>query len=134
MPTELELQREVTLAFIAADSIVISLVPHARVRQPSGGFKLMPPVFPAGPRAGQTMRLIPMSHTTRPATSSSASAGVDGGQQRRHEFTLLAAWDAFMAVGDQWEDVNGVLWVIDEILPPNNYEKKALITRYTGGA
>lgn len=121
MTSEIRIQRKNTHAFILADPTQISLTPKTEASLPSGGTQ----VVDGAPRTTQTFRLIPMSHTERPQRSGSA-----GGQQKRHDFTLLGEWDASMEPGDWWEDERGERWMVDEMVPHNGYETRGLVTAY----
>jgi hypothetical protein len=120
---EIIMQRELTHWYIMQDPSDISLIPKVEVKLPSGGVQLIDET----PRAVQTFKLIPMSHTERPDHGFSATfAGV----QRKYDFTLLGEWDAIIGKNDYWTDVDGQKWVVDSLLPYNGYQQKAMIMSY----
>jgi hypothetical protein len=123
---ELAVQRELTAAFIAANSVSLILIPQIEVVLPSGGVRL----DDGSPRAEQTFRLIPMSHTDRPVRSQAGGTSTDEGVQRRYDYTLLGVWNSQMAENDWWVDDNDQKWVIDSIISFNGYERKAMITAF----
>lgn len=123
---ELALQRQNTLAFIAADPVVLALTPRADVALPSGGTT----TEDQAPRALQTFRLIPQNSTTPSARSSSGRGGSDTSVTRKFPFVLLGAHDAVFAVHDWWEDGQGRRWMIDQIHPSPPYERRALVTQW----
>lgn len=125
--SELDFNRQVTLDFINADPVEIALIPRAETALPSGGTSHTD----LAPRAIQRFRLIPMSHTEHPVVSLLATGG-QSGVTRRHDFTLLGAWDAVMAKNDWWWDLTGARWTIDAMVPDNGYQRKALVIAFRG--
>lgn len=123
---ELRMQRRNTQAFIEASPVDIALVPSVEQRRPSGAIAVTSGV----PRPVQRFRLIPMSHTERPVTSSSGAGADAGGVQRKHDLTLLGNWDSEMAAGDYWYDENDQKYIVDEVIPFNGYERKGLVMSY----
>jgi hypothetical protein len=128
LSTEEAINRELTRQFISFAPVQIELIPYVSTRLPSGGKALAA----QDPRPMQTFRLIPMSHTERPRTSTSAAAAADEGKQRRYEYTLLGEWNSEMAVNDRWVTPEGQTLVIAAIVSFNGYERKGLITSYGG--
>lgn len=124
LTAEIRIQRKNTHHFITADPTTLSLTPKVETQTGAGGTA----IADGAPRAAQTFRLIPMSHTERPRRSSAATAGTASGQQRRHDFTLLGEWNAAMEPGDWWEDERGERWIVDEMVPHNGYETRGLVT------
>lgn len=123
---ELEIQRALTVEFIAANAVSLILTPQIEMLLPSGGVILND----GAPRVAQTLRLIPMSHTTRPVTASAGGTSADSGVQRRYDFTLLGAWNAQMAANDWWIDDDDQKWVIDSMQSFNGYEQKGMVTSF----
>ena len=119
---EIGIQRNLTHWFILQDPTTISLTPMADVATPDGGRRRAP----GTPRPAQTFKLIQMSHTERPTTSTTEDDGVT----REHDFTLLGEYDAIADVGDTWEDHEGQIWVVDSLVPYNDYEVKAMVNSY----
>lgn len=126
---ELAYQRRNTLAFIEADPVDLALIPATEVRTPSGGVLYAEAVA----RPVQRFRLIPMSHTERPERSSFTTGG-SAGVTRKHDFTLLAPWDAIIDKKDFWIDEAGRRYDVDALIPDNGYQRKALVTLYRGPA
>lgn len=120
LEVELAMQRRNTQAFIEASPVELVLVPHTDVKTPSGGVV----TTPGTPRVPQRFRLIPMSSVERPSEST------NGGEQRKYDMTLLGNWDCVMDIGDEFSDVDGNTYVIDALVPFNNYERKGLVTSY----
>lgn len=123
---ELRMQRRNTQAFIEASPVDIALVPQAEQRTPSGAVALVD----GAARTVQTFRLIPMSHTERPVTSSSGAGFGSGGAQRKYDLTLLGNWDSVIQENDYWYDDNGQKYVVDAVIPYNGYERKGLVMSY----
>lgn len=120
----MERQRRLTRQFIDSSPIFIALTPATETRKASGGVMMVDGV----PRPLQIFRLIPMSHTERPARSTSAVA--DGGVQRRYDFTLLGEWDSVMRENDHWITEDGQRLVIEALVSFNGYERKGLVISY----
>lgn len=126
--TEITVNRSLTHQFIMSDPTQIVLIPHVRERKPSGGQALVAQT----PRDIQVFRLIPMSHTEQPATSTSSAAAADAGVQRRYKYTIMGEWNCLMEVNDRWTNPDGQEYVIDNFVSDNSYERKALVTSYGG--
>lgn len=117
--TYLMAQRSVTLAFIADDPTVITLVPHARVKTPTGGF-----IESAGtPRAEQTVKTVLLSNDQRPVIT---VAGVE----RSIDYHLVGRWDMEIAVGDLWEAPDGTRWEVLGFTEGWDYMTKAFLGRH----
>lgn len=124
MATELDVQRRNTKAFIAAHSASVVLIP--RVPQKTGtGIKLVDQ--PA--RAAQTVRLIDQSAPGGPTPGTVRAAD---GAQRKVEFILLGTWDAVFGLYDYWI-ASGIRHEVADLLPYNDYERRALVVRYGEG-
>ena len=116
--TELAVHRKNTLAFIAANPTVVTLIPiQEKVRTASAGWTTQD----ADPRVPQTMRIIEPSSRSIPAT-----VKLQDGTERVVSFWLLGAHDALVAVGDHW-DADGRSWEIGDIIRSNHYETRALV-------
>jgi hypothetical protein len=124
--TELRMQRRNTQAFIEASPMDIVLIPQTEQRTASGAVALVD----GSPKPTQRFRLIPMSHTERPATSTSGAGAGSGGVQRKYDLTLLGNWDALIYPNDYWVDANGQKYVVDAVIPYNGYEVKGLVMSY----
>jgi hypothetical protein len=117
--TELVVQRKNTEWFIAWHPMDITLIPRIRVKSGTGS-----KYVDGSPRRVQRMRLIPQNETTRPLFT-------DEGKERVITHTLLGLWDADVAVGDHWTDLDGATYeVLDVATPPNGYETKAMIEQH----
>jgi hypothetical protein len=118
-PLELEMHRENTLAFIAANPVEVVLTPIAtRVRTASGGW-----VESDGtPRSPQIMRIIELGARGEPATIK-----LQDGTERNVDFWLLGAYDAAVEVGDHWTAEDGRDWEVGDIIRSNGYETRALV-------
>jgi len=123
---ELRMQRRNTLAFIEASPVAIALTPQTEQRTASGAVSMVD----GSQRPVQRFRLIPMSHTERPQSSTSGAGIGSGGSQRKYDLTLLGNWDALIAPNDYWVDANGQKYIVDAVIPYNGYEVKGLIMSY----
>lgn len=123
--SEIDFQRQVTSDFITADYVEIALIPREDVVLPSGGTASND----LTPRPVQRFRLIPMSHTEHPVVSLLATGG-QSGVTRRHDFTLLGAWDTVIQKNDWWQDTEGRRWIVDALVPYNGYQQKALVIAF----
>jgi hypothetical protein len=119
---ELVVNRRNTAAFIAKRPLVVDLIPQARTKTASGGFKFED--LPARPT--QTLRLIEQ------ASAYGNSPGLlqaSDGKQRRVQFQLLGTFDATIGVYDYWL-ADGVRYEVAELLPYNGYERRGQVIRY----
>jgi hypothetical protein len=118
IPLELQLLRDQTEWFIAANPIWLVLNPVNRVKQDGGGVARLP----LPPRTLQKLRLIVMSFTQKPTIT-------DDGIEREIDLTLLGPWDAEIDVGDYWSDGEGLYYEVVEMVPYNGYEVRALVVK-----
>jgi hypothetical protein len=122
--SELAINKRNTVAFIAARPLVVRLIPQARVKTSSGGFRYED--SPARPE--QTLRLIEQ------ASAYGNSPGLlqsSDGKQRRVQFQLLGAYDATIGVYDYWI-ADGLRYEVAELLPFNGYERRGQVIQYGG--
>lgn len=119
---ELTVNRKQTLAFIADRPSTIILVPKVRTKTDSGGFL----DSEGTPRIGQTLRLIEQqsAYGNNPGKLPAQDAIT-----RRTQLQLLGPWYAEMEVGDHWV-VDGKRYEVDELLPYNGYERRAVVKLY----
>ncbi len=116
-PNELLVNRLNTNAFIAANPILVTLIP--RMRSMTGtGLKLIE----SDPRPAQVARLIDQ-------TTGNVQQAQDG-IQRVDQFQLLLPFDGEVELNDYWEDAFGIRYEVTGILPNNGYERRAEVTRY----
>lgn len=52
------------------------------------------------------------------------------GRSRQFSYVMVMEWDAQVAIGDHFTDSKGQQWEVEEILPNNDYEVKALMRSY----
>lgn len=119
---ELAVNRRNTRMFIVARPLELALIPQARTKSASGGFKYED--LPM--RATQTLRLIEQ------ASAYGNSPGLlqsSDGKQRRVQFQLLGQWDSVIGVYDYWI-ADGVRYEVAELLPFNNYERRGQVIQY----
>jgi hypothetical protein len=103
-PTELEVNRRTTRAFIAADPVSLALVPYAQHRTASGGLKQV-----AGtPRSAQQFRLIPLQDVM-------PQIQTPDGVQLTPQFVLMGAWNCEVERWDRFS-LNGNDYVV--VSPP----------------
>lgn len=120
--TELEAQKRVTAAFIAANPVSLALVPTTQVRTGSGGTRRQSE--PSRPI--QVLRLIQQNTQTGNVPGPLRSGD---GTSRKSTFQLLGRWDASMAVGDTWIDPAGQRLEVVEMLPFNGYEVRGRVEK-----
>lgn len=119
-PAVLELQRKLTLDYIAYDSVSIELRARTKESDGAGGEKLIV----QDPRPAQTFSLIePGSSGFYPPTVS------DAGEQYSVDFMLLGAHDADVRKNDVFTH-NGDDYMILAIMPFNDYETRAVVIRH----
>jgi len=119
MTTYQDVQRQVTMDFIAADPVTIVLIPRTETTTP-GGHKTY---VDGTPRAAQTFKLSLLGSDQRPIVTVS-------GQERRIEYHLIGAHDAIVAVGDHWTDADGTRFEVMGFTDGYGYETKALVYRH----
>jgi hypothetical protein len=115
-PTELNIQRLNTNAFIAANPIAVTLIPRAKVLGGTG-VKWQE----GSPRPLQVARLID--------TGDRSAQPAQDGVQRKDLFQLLLPFDGEVALDDYWVAA-GLRYEVTSILPYNGYERRAEVTRY----
>lgn len=120
--SELDHQIINTKAFIDANPVWLTLVPHTREKTGTGTRYI-----PGTPRPMQKLRLIDQSSTSGPQPG--AVAGSDG-IQRRVEYQMLGLPDAEIGKYDRWQDAHGIWWEVADLLPDNGYERRAQVVRY----
>lgn len=122
---ELRLYRKGTLAFIAANSIVLRLIPRTRVSSGTGS-RLVDEL----PRVEQTLRLIDQTRSFGPEPGTVLTGD---GQQRKAEFQLLGMYDAVIGLYDYWVDDKGIRFEVGNLVHYNDYEVRAQVVRYGEG-
>lgn len=115
-PSELNINRLNTNAFIAANPLVVELIPRAKVLSGTG-VKWQE----GAPRPLQVARLID--------TSERSAQPAQDGVQRKDVFQLLLPFDGLVALDDYWI-AGGIRYEVTNVLPYNNYERRAEVTRY----
>ena len=117
--TEALVQRKLTLAFISADSVQITLTPATFASNGSGGRKRVDGL----PRLPQAMRLIPQGSTVNTERETLDGVSV------QPTMVLLGAFDAGMERGDRFV-TNGFRYEIVFVHDKRDYEAKGeVITR-----
>lgn len=115
----LDILRRNTAWYITDDPSTITLTPHTKTREASGGYTLV-----AGtPRAPQTFKLIPFSLTTDGIVRG------EGGEVRNWTYFIVAPYDAIIEIGDTWSD-GETLYRVTAIVQANDYEIKAAATAF----
>lgn len=115
---ELAILRDQTEWFIEANPIDLIVTPTRRVKNSTGGVAKQNLVA----RPVQRLRLISMSASQKPKIT-------DDGIEREIDLTLLGPWDAQLDIGDWWQDGEGLLYEIIEMVPYNGYEVRALVVK-----
>lgn len=122
-PTELELHRLNTEAFINVKPTAIALIPQTKVETASGGYK-----FQDGPtRDPQVFRIIELGANQAPPI-----VRLTDGTQREASFWLLGKFDAAVQIDDRWDAVDPATgrlrkWLVGDIVRPNGYEVRGLV-------
>lgn len=123
--TAIELNRNLTHWFIMMDPVDVTLIPRVRARTASGGY-----TWTEGPaRPLQTFKFIYGGNT------GAGRAGiVETGDGRNRQFTyvMLGDYDAEVGILDRFVDHKGQWWEVEELLPYNEYEVRALVRSYGG--
>lgn len=117
---ELNAQRRMTQAFIAADpeSVMVSLIPRVRQRTASGGFEDVD----GTPRNPQRFKLSEIAFDQRPTVT---VAGVE----RIIDYHLIGPHDAIVRVGDYWTEGTTKYEVVG-FTDGFGYETKAQVLRH----
>lgn len=118
-PIELSVNRLNTQAFIGAKPSSIVLVPQTKEETKAGGFKLVS----GAPKAPQILRIIELGLNQNPPMIT-----LQDGKQREASFWLLGCHDADMAINDYWTAQDGREWLIGDIVRPNGYEVRGLVS------
>lgn len=121
---ELNVQRQLTEAFINTMPVDITLIPRTRVSDGMGGYTWSE----QSPRTPQTMRLIEYSNE---ATVPEPVLASDG-HQRYVQYELLAKWDAELGIWDHFE-YDGDEWEVVEVYFNNGWERRAKVARFGNG-
>lgn len=116
---ELKYHRLNTTAFIAFKPSSIALIPQVKERTTGAGYRLVP----QAPREPQVLRVIELGANQSPPILVLAD-----GKQRAAEFWLLGEWDAAIEINDYWIAEDGREWIVGDIVRPNQYEVRALVT------
>lgn len=110
------MQRRMTAEFVDADPTELVLLPHTRVRQPSGSW-----TSEAGlPRDPQPFKVITQTDRNPPMVT---VAGVE----RRADYVIVGNWDALVAPGDEWTDGEGRRYEVIELSDGYGYMVKAFV-------
>lgn len=109
---ELQVQRQLTKAFIDAEPDSVVLQPFDKESNGSGGYRIVP----ASPRDPQVMRLIPIS------TTAFERLTLDG-KTVAPQFVLQGEWDCEMQRGDRFE-LDGKRYEIVHLQEKQEYQKK----------
>lgn len=113
---ELIVNRLNTNAFIAANPIVVTLIPRAKILSGTGVRW-----NEGDPRPVQVGRLID--------TGERSAQPAQDGVQRKDLFQLLLPYDGVVALDDYWVS-GGIRYEVTSVLPYNHYERRAEVTRY----
>ena len=116
---ELDTQRAITVAYIATQPAVVTLIPRAKVNTANGVS------FTAGtPRAPQTVRMNEPGDSGR-----RTPIGTNDGIQRDVDYVLLGEYDAVVANNDVLV-YRGQEYVVIQVMTPNDYEVRAMVVRH----
>lgn len=117
--SQLDVQRQMTAAFIADDPTTASLIPVERVKTTGGGYVEQEGV----PRPAQTFKMSLLAYDQRPTVT---VAGVE----RVIDYHLIGPWDMQIDVGDYWIDAQGTRWDVVGLSEGWDYETKAFVSRH----
>lgn len=118
MSSPLDIQRDMTTAFIADDPTTAQLIPVNRVKV-NGAFQEQD----GTPRAAQTFKRVLLAFDQRPTIT---IAGVE----RVIDYHLVGPHDMDIAVGDYWVDAAGTRYDIVGLTEGFGYETKAFVSRH----
>lgn len=121
-PVELSVHRANTKAFIDANPSQVTLTPRT-AHKTGNGVRYEE----GAPRAAQTMRVIDQTRAFGPEPGTIVAGD---GKQARLEYQLLGEWDAVIGKNDVWTDASGIQWVVIDLLPDQDYERRAQVMRY----
>jgi hypothetical protein len=116
--TELNVLRMNTLAFIAANPVLVTLIPRTRQLTGSGSRWIE-----GTPRAPQVARLI---DTQAVGGLSSGTVQAVDGSQIKNNFQLLLPYDGVVGPNDYWES-GGIRYEVLERINYNGYEQRAAV-------
>ena len=117
---ELDINRDLTNLFIGARPSTVVMTPYARVQQANGQYKQVaqPARFP------QTVRVVELA----PAVATSTRIVLDDGTERRVDYTIIAPYNAVIAVGDRFTFQGDPMEVL-QVDSTNGYEVRAAVVR-----
>ena len=120
----LDENRDVTHWFIMTDPTPISLIPVAKIQQPSGGYKSVS----LAPRPLQHFKLIYQSGI------GDGIIEAQDGNVRRYDFVMVGEWDAVVEIDDYWIDParDNFHWRVKGFQPYNGYEVKVGVVGFGG--
>jgi hypothetical protein len=116
---ETRAQRAVTAALIAADHVVVSLVPRVATTTPSGTKTYVD----GTPRAAQQFKLSELSYDQRPTVT------LAGGVVRTIDYHLIGLHTSTIELNDWWTDDHGTRFDVVGFSDGFTYERKAYVTR-----
>jgi hypothetical protein len=117
---ELNAQRALTAAFIAADATAVVLIPRQTVLNAAGARVMSD----GSPRVVQSFKLSLLNFDERPTFTVA-------GQERVIDYHMIGRWDAAMAVHDYWLDADGTKWEIVGFSTGFDYMRKAFVVHHT---
>lgn len=118
-PSDVEIQRKLTHAFIQTQPVVIQLIPRSYEQQPAGGSTWIEQT----PREPQVLRLV------EPSNSAPTPVTTADGIEREVEFMLLGEWDAQIGQNDIFTYMN-LHWEVVQLAHFNGWERRASVARY----
>lgn len=122
-PSILSALRKATAVSIRLDPTTITLIPHKRVNQGGGAWK----VVPQTPRPPQTFLVEANASLLAGVTGAAGGlSNTEGAQAHSWSYTLTGAWDCQMEIADQWQD-GETLYRVIALNPSNGYEKVGVI-------
>lgn len=122
MAFDIEVQRALTLKYIAYDPTTIALIPVVRSGNDEGGQSIVD----GPPREPQTFKLIALTANQRMTLTVS-------GKERIIDYHLMGAYDSEMEVGDHWSDSDGNRYEVISIQAGHGYERKGFVEVHRSG-
>lgn len=120
---EIRINRELTTWFIAQDPVDVVLIPRTTSRTASGATVAVN----GTPRTVQRVKMVYGGNT---GAGRAGIVDTGDGRERLLSYVMLMEWDAIVEIGDHFSDPYGNWWEVEETLPENGYERRALVRSY----
>lgn len=122
-PSILNALKKATDVSIRLDPTTIQLIPHKRVNQGGGAWK----VVPQTPRPPQTFLVETVASTLSGITGTGGgSVSTEGAQGHSWSYNITGRFDAELEIGDQWNEGDTTYKVV-ALQPDNGYAKVGVV-------